>query len=591
MSQSPTHRYLEALDNLRQLGSQFSRENPVLAPELGEASADPDVERVLEGIAYASGQIRGRLDEDLGEFVQSYADALWPHFLRPVPSMSIVEFEAAPGVELPEPRPIPRETTRLATTPVDGTTCSFRTGHDVLLRPVAVESAHFEDRGRRADLEVELCLLGDVPVRALDLDSLRFYLHADYPAAASLFAWLVGGCDGISLVTTDEGGRDHRLEVRGQAGPPVRAAGVSRDEALLPYPARSFDGYRLLQEYFAIPQRFLFVDVLGLRALEAWKTVDRFRIVFHGRQRAPQGVRVDAGTFRLHCTPVVNLFESTTDPLLLDHRDATMLLRPSGLEPSHYEVHSIERVQGLPRQGGPRRHYAPFGGFRSDPETAGRHYQLRRKVDPDGSGMLSYLTVVTESAGSALPEEEWLSIDAICTNARLGEALRVGDISVATEDSPDFAVFQNLTPVSRSVRPPLGAELLGIATRHSLLQYAPLASTDSLRTLLSLYDFHASEDRQSARALELLLRSVVSIESRPESRRLQVAPVRGMHTRIVLDESGFLGEGGLFVFASVLEEVLSLASTLNVYTRLTAVGANEREEYSWPARIANRIIP
>lgn len=587
----PNSAYAVQLDLLNTLGAEFARENPVIAPELGERSTDPDVERVLEGVAYVSGQIRERLGLDYAEFVHTLVDAVWPHYLRPVPSMSIVEFDAAPGVTLAGPRTIPRRETRVASVPVDGTSCEFRTGHDVVLRPLAVESARFETRGRRGSLHLELCLLADVPPRALALDRLRLYVHADFPAAASIFTWLVNGASAIELVATGEDGATRRVELPAPDGWPVRPGGRRADEALLPYPPHSFEGYRLLQEYFATPQRFLFVDLLGFEALADLGPCDRFEVVVHARERPPAGVRVDAGTFRLHCTPVVNLFESAADPLLLDHRASRKLLRPQGLRATHYDIYSVDRVVGIPRHGGPRREYKAFSSFlhgvRGD---EGRYFQVRRVRDPDRPSSLVYLSVVTEAAGGALPDEEWLSIEATCTNARLGEGLRQGDLSVATDSSPDFAVFRNITPVSRSVLPPLGEELHGVAVRHLLIHYASNATVESLRALAALYNFHAREDRQSARALELLLAAIVRVSSEPETRRLDVAPVLGTHVRLVLDESGFLGEGGLYLFASVLEEFYALASSLNVYTRLTAIGAGEREEFEWPARIGNRII-
>jgi len=583
--------YAGQLDLLETLGAEFARENPVLAPELGERSSDPDVERVLEGVAFVAGQIRERLDLDYAEFVHTLVDAVWPHYLRPVPSMSIVEFEAAPGVAPGRPRRIPRGETRVASVPVDGTPCVFRTGHDVVLRPLAMESARFETRGRAGSLHLELCLLADVPPRELALDRLRLYLHADFPAAAQVFTWLVNGAREVELVASGADGTTRRVRVAAPDGLPVRPAGRGPDEALLPYPPHSFDGYRLLQEYFAIPQRFLFVDLVGLDALAGLGPCDRFEVVVHGSERPPAGVRVDAGSFRLHCAPVVNLFESAADPLRLDHRDARHLLRPQGLEATHYDIYSVDRVVGIPRRGGPRREYQAFSSFlhgtRGD---AGRYYQLRRVRAGDRPASLAYLSVVTEPEGGDLPDEEWLSIEATCTNARLGEGLRQGDLSAPTDGSPDFAVFRNITPVSRSVLPPLGGELHGVAVRHMLLHYASNATVDSLRALLALYNFHAREDRQSARALELLLAAIVRVETEPESRRLRVSPVLGTHVRLVLDESGFLGEGGLYLFASVLEEFYALASSLNVYTRMTAIGANEREEFTWPARIGNRII-
>ena len=50
--------YQDELTYLRELGKEFAAAYPAIAPLLAERGADPDVERLLEGVAFLTGRIR-----------------------------------------------------------------------------------------------------------------------------------------------------------------------------------------------------------------------------------------------------------------------------------------------------------------------------------------------------------------------------------------------------------------------------------------------------------------------------------------------------------------------------------------------------
>ncbi len=582
--------FQEELEFLRELGREFARENPTLAPMLAERGTDPDVERVLEGTAFLTGLVRQRLDDDLPELTQTLLEMLWPHYLRPLPSLCVVEFAHPPKPKVGTTQRIARAETELESVPVDGTPCRFRTCYDVDLHPLRVAEARLDPAGR-GSLRVRFEVVGNAKLEEVRPDPLRLYLAGDVAVSSLLLLWLLRHVRAVELEIPD-GPRRVRRHALPERPAPVRPVGFAESEGLLPYPRHAFLGFRLLQEYFALPQKFLFVDVVGIPALKSLGVTTGFELVFHFRERPPDSLRVDADQLRLHCTPAVNLRAMSADPIVVTPEKRSYLVRPSDPEPAHFEVYSVDSVIGLPQGRGDRREYEPFysfrQGLRADRDAV--FYQSRRRPAvgrPNSDVFLSFLSL---DARSAIPESETLSIDLTCTNRTLAEGLRPGDVRAQTDRSPQFCDFRNATAPTRSVLPPLeGAVHWGLIS-HLALNFTSLASLEGLRAALRLYAFHARYDRQAARALELRLGALATLSQEREERLFRGAPVRGIHARLGVDEEAFSSEGELFLFASVLEEFLALAVTLNGFSRLTVRGTRHGEEYAWSPRLGRQII-
>ena len=584
-----TRYYQEELQYLRELGSDFAREHPNLAPMLAEASSDPDVERVLQGVAFLTGAIRERLDDDLPELTQTLVEMTWPHYLRPIPAFSIVEFQHPAKPKVTTTQRVPRFETELDSVQVDGTACRFRTCYDVTFQPLRVTESALDQAGR-ASIQLSLALLGGAKLADLELDSLRFYLHGDVATSADLFLWLMRRLERVELCVK-EGRRVRRLTLPTHPSP-LRPVGFEDSESLEPYPLQSFPGFGMLREFFALPQKYLFFDLVGLDALGELAPEAEFDIVFHFSERLPEGMRVDEGRFRLHCAPVVNLMKIGGEPLIVSPERTRYQIRASDPSPDNYEVFSVDSVIGLLHGRSERREYRPFFAFRHGlgDEAQPIFYKTSRQPGAGRPNSDSYISFVSLDAENALPDAETISMELTCTNRTLAEQLRPGDIKLHTDSSPEFAEFQNLTPPTRSVLPPLEGDLLWRLISHLSLNYLSLASVDGLRGIIRLYNLHATYDRQESRALENRLEAIQSVATTPESRLLQGAPVRGTRVDVTLDEEGFASEGEMYLFASVLEEFLRLYVSINSFSHLVVRAARSGEIYEWTPRIGHQII-
>ncbi|MDJ0607335.1 MAG: type VI secretion system baseplate subunit TssF [Kiloniellales bacterium] len=574
--------FQDELAYLRELGKEFSRANPQLAPFLADKGNDPDVERLLEGFAFLSGRIRQKLDDELPELTHSLISLLWPHYLRPVPSMSILEFEPIASA-LSGPTRVERGT-EVDSVPVEGTACRFQTSYAVDLLPLSITKVEAGKTAGGSALAVTFQLFPGSTLDSLDLRQLRIFLHGETGVSRTLYYWL---CRKV---------RRARVQV-GKAGPDgegfllpadtVRPVGFAEEEGLLPYPPTSFLGYRLLQEYYSLPEKFMFVDITGLAPLRRSKMADVFTVIFDFDGNLEEQVRPKADNLRLFCTPIVNLFTRDADPIRVDQTKMEYRVWPSAKQPSHYQTYSVDLVEGWIQGTGKRRLYKAFESFEHlavGGEEEAVFYRTRLHPATVGRGAETYISFVTAGDSATVPPTETISLGITATNRNLAETLRAGDIATATGSSPENARFRNLIPASPSILPPLGGGLHWRLISHLALNYVSLTQLESLRMILSAYDFRSLHDRRLARESKLRLEGLVGVQSGPIDLLYRGLPVRGLRTEIDMRESNFAGEGDLFLFGSVLSEFLSLFASVNSFHQLVVTGVELGEHYEWTAQ-------
>ena len=584
--------YQGELTYLRDLGREFAHVNPSIAALLAEKSGDPDVERLLEGFAFLSARVRERIDDAVPEIVQSLCQLLTPHYLRPIPATSILEFLPQAGAL--RGRVTIARGTEVAAQPVDGVTCRFQTTADVDLLPITLQDASLD---RSAAAAPVLKLSFSAPESAMPAifqpGGVRLYLAGEFPLAALMMLWLGRH---VRQVTVWNPATQATMRL-----PPDSIAfpGLQPEAALLPWPRFAAPGYRLLQEYFAQPAKFLFFDVRGLdRAASA--AGEKFEILIEFDRPPDQPGRISRDSFRLHCAPVVNLFRTSADPIRYEGTAREHLVRAMDMSPLHTEVHEILSIVGARGPVGERRTYHPFVEF-SHPAPAARsrlggppavtpYYVIRRVISPLDSGLDTLLTTVTPRGTPPEELEDVLSIEITCTNRMLPSRIRTGEISVATPLSPTTARFRNITPVTPSVRPPLGGELGWRLISHLALSQRSLSEPGLLRALLGLYNLQALEGHADGQTNQRRVEAIQEVETRPVRRVIEGSPIRGAATKVRVDEAGFAGRGDAFLFGCVLDELLASYLAINDVHELKVHLDPSQSELTWVPRSGQRPI-
>ena len=588
--------YERELTFLRRSGAEFARKYPRVASRLllePTKCDDPHVERMLEGFAFLAARVHLKIDDDFPEITEALLNVIYPHYIRPLPSMSVVEFRLDPEQgQLASGFPIPRDTP-LYSRPVGGAPCRFRTCYDTTLWPVTVEEAawvaphELKPAVRATDavgaIRLVLQCLPEVSFADLQLDRLRFYLNAESNTAATLYEVLLNNCKGILVRPATRGAQPRTLELNGGALQPV---GFGEDEGMLPYPRRSFLGYRLLQEYFAFPEKFHFLDLdFGGAALTEFGDRIEVVVLVGAFERAERRSTLESGvtrdTFRLGCTPIVNLFEKESEPILLSQRKQEYLVVADARRRATTGIFSVDEVKGVSPGATQPLRFEPFFSFRHGAEEDERLFWnvKRRPVSwrqEDASDVL--LSFVDLSGRTVHPDQDAATARLTCYNGNLPSRLPFGDEAGDFELPGGGPVDRIVTLVKPTevVEPPLGKPQLWRLISQLSLNYMSLVEggPDGLQELLRLHNF---SDRTTG---EKQIQGIRSLQAEPCYARIEsehgLTFARGHRIEIGFDEEWLVG-GGVYLFASVLERFLALFVSLNSFSILSAHSRQRKE--------------
>jgi type VI secretion system protein ImpG len=571
--------YQEELQHLRELAVEFARAHPALAPMLTGTSQDPDVERLLEATAFMTGMLREKLDDDFPEIIQGLMQLVFPHYLQPIPAAVMMAFEPKPG--LMQSFTIPAQT-EIDSVPVKDQPCTFRTCGDIEIHPLRITAVDQEEKiGQNPVLRIHFRLSG-LTIDQWRPEKLRLHLPGGIGEAADLYALIDRHTVNIRFVPERDGrpitvsGRDH-----------LKNAIEEDQTALVPYPGQSLSVFRLLQEYFILPEQFLFFDLYGWQSWQEGGSGDRFAVEFELERHAEIPRDLKAERFALFVVPAVNLFAHDAVPISLDHRNSEYRIIPAGKDRHHYSVFSVEKVTGIVQGTVQKREYAPFEHFREADGDRGSYF-IRRRISIHARAPEMFI-------GVGYPEEnrvraETLSIDLLCTNGDRPAALQAGDICRATSTSPELCTFKNIGYPTKMAHPPLDRNLLWNLLSHLSVNLHSIMDADSLQTLLRLYVFAAMQDQSVVQANLKRIQAISEVSCRPGNRVIRGGVIRGFEIEIKMNAANFASRGDFLLFSALLDRFFAEYAAINSYTRLTVTDGLSGERTQWPIRIGRTRI-
>lgn len=616
--------YNQELDFIRRMGGEFAEEFPKIAGRLGLDAfdcADPYVERLLEGFAFLAARVQLKVDAGFPRFTQHLLEMVYPHYLASIPSMAIVQMQPnlgegslAEGVRIPKGSQM-----RSGIGKGEQTACEYRTTHDLTLWPIEiVEAKYLASTGAVASLGVPLregvkgglrlrfrstagLLFSQLPLKSLPL----FLRGADvaYPIYEQCLANL------LSIVVRPAG----RPEAWNEVLPPssVKPLGFSDDQAVLPCADRSFQGYRLLQEYFAMPERFLFIELSGLeKPLQRCDENEMEIILLFSRAIPGLTDIVDTSHFNLFCTPAINLFPKRADRIHLTTRTEEFHVVPDRTRPMDFEVYDVTEVLGYGTGAEPEQEFLPFYQVKDQH----RHHEPRafymltreprrlsivqQRKGPRSSyvGSEMFISLVDAEDVPFRSSLKQLGLQLLCTNRDLPLQIPVG------VGQTDFSL-QAGAPVTSirclvgPTRPRPSVAHKDTAWRlisHLSLNYLSLLDKDqeegaaTLRQLLKLYS--DTGEPHVRKQVEEGLRSIKSTPIiSPLVRGGPITFVRGLELTLTFNESVFEGSS-VCLLGAVLENFLCRYVSINSFTE-TVVKTMERGEIiRWPARPGKRQL-
>ena len=609
---------------LRDMGGEFAAEFPKVASRLGLGStevADPYVERLLEGFAFLTARIQLKMAAEFPTFTQSLLQMVYPHYQAPTPAMAVVRFQPSAalggmpqGVTLP-----PGTELRSLLGTEDQTNCEFRTAHPVQLFPIELAEAEYigspaavaalglpDRRGVKAAIRLRLRTTGNLPFNELGLDRLSFFLGGPEGARMRLYEQLVANVAHIHIRPTAR----PTPWMDGLPASSIRGVGFEEAEALLPRAPQSFDGYRLLQEYFAMPERFLFVELAGLgRSVIRCATNELDVVLLLDRADPMLAPAFGPDQMLLFCTPAINLFHRRSDRINLGERETEYQIVPDRMRPLDFEVFGVQGVEGYAADGSAPQRFLPFyaaNDLSKNPEHRS-YYMLRRQPrqlssrsrqrGPRSSylGHEMFISLVDPANAPLHHDLRQIGLDLLCTNRDLPLSMPVGrqatDFTLVVS-APVTAIRCIVGPTPP--RPCRGdGEYAWRFISHLGLNYLSLTDTDrvqgaaALRELLRLYV--PSAQSVAARQLEGLL----SVKAEPVVRRIPgsgpMAAGRGLAVTLTIDEAPFGGAGAVLM-AAVLDRFFAKYVSINGFTQTRLHCPDRGDIMQWPIRFGQRPV-
>lgn len=630
MNDALLEHYNRELQHLREMAAEFAAEYPKIAGRLAIEEfdcADPYVERLLEGFAFMAARVQLKLDAQFSDFTHHLLDIVYPHFLAPVPSMTIVKFEPKlTELSIAEGAPIPKGTQLRSSVLSKGeqTACEYRTAHDFTLWPLeikqleylptraAVASAGCAENlsGVLSGLRITLGCTAGLAFNQLSIDKLSFYLSGSGDLPYRLYQLLVANAQAMVCCYGDA----DKKRLNRVSSPFVKALGFAPEEAMLANTPRTFDGYRILQEYFAFPQRFLFVELFHFNQLFAGCDVDEVELlILFNRSDEKLINALNTSHISLFCVPAINLFAKKADPINANSGQREHHLVIDKMRPIDFEVYSVTKLSGY--ESGRRKDlvFLPFYGSKTGYHSnSTAFYTLRRqerllsdKQEHQGArstykGSECFVSLVDSENAPYSSDLFALQPEVLCTNRDLPLFMPIGLTN--TDFTLQIAApYQSIKCIGKPTTPKYGIANEESAWRlinHLSLNYLSLLDETAnnahqeqgavaLRELLALYC-----DKNDSAAVKKIA-GVVSVSAKSVVRRISSSgPMvfgRGLEITLMLDESAFEGSS-YFLMAAVLEHFFAHYVSINSFVQ-TVVKTTERGEVArWPVRTGQRKV-
>jgi type VI secretion system protein ImpG len=612
--------YEDELAHIRELATEFAAIHPTVARNLSLDAVpcpDPYVERLLEGVAYLAARTRLKVDAESSRYVRNLLDELYPDLVCPAPAMTMAVLHPGPQVQTMLDGHLVQRGTRSVAAYREGiaTRATYTTTQDVTLWPIALEKVDYlQDKGAmnaagldrpeaEAALRFTLSRVGPGSLAELSLDRLDLWFVGGSRGGA-IFDALFG--HGSAAIARAPKGPAHPLN-----GPSL--VGVTDREGLLPRVRPSFEGYRLMREYFLMADRFHYLRLDGLNPALRTCTTGPCEVVIYLDSPRPELSDIAAKDFRLFVTPLVNLFEKECNVIEIDGRSAAHVVHADRTRPRDFEIYRLQRVEDADSDG-PDATVEPLysvGQHRGSglvytterrPRRPGEDEIRRGQTRTSYAGDDLFLSIARPADVTVTKAIRRLDIRALCTNRDLPILDDNPKISLETGDPvgriellspfrrPRASVasaLPNIVSGGESQLDDLAWRLVAQLSLNHLSLAEPGQDAEPLRAMLDLYAGRGDP------AMARHVRSITRVRSRQVVERLGIpGPIcfgHGVEITLDVDETTMAG-GSTLLLSALLNQLFARHAAINSFVRTKTHLMQRQEDVSWPMTPGNRAL-
>ena len=609
MSNDLLYHYEKELAFLKEKANEFAKQHPVVAEGLKvepNSTEDPFVKQLLSGVAFLNAKVQQKINDGFPELIQAIFETTYPHYLRPIPSMSIVQFQ--PAEDLDSNVNVSKNTL-LKTIGEQGKECRFSTSYDVDLLPLTIVDAQLLPRpfitpgsmsvqGAASVLKLSFKSLSeDVAIHELDLSRLRLFLNGHNQHIFPLYDLIFTKCLKVVLVNDEQDPYPIFLEPSC-----LKQVGFDIDQGMLPYPKNSFIGYRLLTEYFTFPEKFQFVDITQVGDRIGSNYQQSLNIYFYlSESDLELEHNISKNSFMLGCSPAINLYTTTAEPISLTHKEHRYSVVADHSRKYETEIYALNNVQIIDKEGVSIKGRPFYGASHSGKDGNNAVYWLTHRSSVlEGEHNNEVATDVEVSLldinnSPHSVDAQKVTIDALCTNRNLPAKLITGNgkpfYDVINGAQPTEKIVSVVTPTI-AIRSQMKGRNYWRLVSHLNLNHLSLSdgvgALDALKEILKLYDFKDSASTRN------LIDAIISMKTRPVSAPIQIDGLvglcRGIEINLVLDPIMLSGASSL-IFASVLERFFGLYCSINSFTKLVVtLNGKDGELKRWSPRAGEKVL-
>jgi len=598
------HYYQQELRYLQQQGEKFAKVHPKVAGHLGLTAGDqvdPLVERLLQGVAFLTARINQQMDGDYPEITRNVLNVLYPQALLPVPAMSMVQF--VPHRRLTKSYTVAAHSELKNLTQL-GAPYVFRTAYQTTVWPLQVSDVQlgqsssllpqYQQRDIRSCLQVTLQACGNQNIGKLSLSSLRFYINLDLPQALLLHEHLFNQLDHM-LLEIDDGDRQKIIACPALKLVPV---GFTDDQSCLAYPQHSSRADRLLTEYFVLPEKFCFFDLMGLDQMIEGLAQHSIRLHFF--LRCPAGVLsevINKKSLLLSCTPVVNLFSQSARPIRLDQQQYRYPLvadQQAAVMPA--DVYQVSQLSAQTAKAAQAIVCAPlFGAKAHNDQECCLCWTLEQQAVLDSHGQMgqgydSFLVFNDHQLDWQVSQGAIIQATLLCTNRPLSQQLSCGDQAGTWQltlpvDGVVDAVLGLRSITTAHYRDQQHSGLIDLIAQLSLNQWS-LSDLHQAKPLMSQWLQWAAE--RSGQVADWISKGLLAVSAEQvcarHPRSLRYGFCQGLAVKLVIDEP-VLPANSAYLLGAVLEQCLADIASINTFTQLTVINQQQQEIAKWPPRM------
>jgi type VI secretion system protein ImpG len=549
------HDYFAAEMRLLQEAMQhFAASHPQQSGLLG----DPSVERLCEGFAFLSSQIKQQIDADWPEICEQFLMQCWPYLLRPIPALSIVQF--TPHLSLHQGISLPKGS-QLIAHPIgdEHIACQFQTITPVTIFPLhisGVTSSAIPQGG--TTLKISLHCNNNLSLSQLRLQSLKFYLATDL--ALDLYYLLTSQVIDVQIAFPELPQQIPQILGKQDL---IKPCHLSIDEALLPMPKNSYLGFHLLMDYFALTEKYCFIELNNLHAI-AWPNLNCqcFDIIINIKESLPAYKPITLEALRLYCAPIINLYQTSSEPIHISPEKNNYPLILHNHQQEGLKLYSLDEIVGIDINNDERYTYMPLHHFNLS-SAISHHYQLSRQTLPDASPRLT----ITGHA------HEYLSCSVSVCNGNYPqlygtplEVTLVENISVKAHI---------ITPFTPMLTPPEQHDLAWQMMAHLSFNYQVLNDVKALQQLLTCYNWSYLPVMQHR------IQALLAISTACQDKIQHGILMRILSIQLIIQENAFFSFIEIYLFGTVLQQFFSIYCQLNNFVQMNITCQPSQRRFLW----------